>query len=299
MLPGSPKFPVLDVTDWPVTSLEPAGSDEKVWLTNSQSQRALFKPNRAHQGSEQGEDWSEKLAAEVAGLLGVPAARIDLATRDDVRGCVSYNVAPAGVELQPGAALISDLVGADFDPRDPEARGHTLTNVAAALASYGAPPGFVGPPEIGGFGVFTGYLVLDALIANRDRHSENWAVLRGIGPGQDVLAPTYDHASSLGFNLRDTRRAQLLQDRRMFAAFLQKGDAYRFEDGQRVTLVDYAHRALTLADGLTRAFWRERLSALDPGQLPRLAARITTMSDLARNLAVEILSANRRRLLDG
>lgn len=299
MLPTAPGFPVLDVTSWRVTSLEPAGSDEKVWLTNSQSERALFKPNRAHQGVEQGEDWAEKLAAEVADLLGVPAARIDLATRDGVRGCISYNVTPAGSELQPGAALISDLVGAAFDPRDRAARGHTVANIAAVLASYRVPPGFVGPADIGGFGVFTGYLVLDALIANRDRHSENWAVLRHIGPGGDALAPTYDHASSLGFNLLDTRRAQLMHDTRMFEAFLHKGDAYRFEDGQRVTLVDYAHRALTLAGAVTRAFWRDRLIALDPAQLRGLAAGMPTMSELARNLAVQILSANRRRLLDG
>lgn len=299
MLPTTPGFPILDVTDWRVTSLEPAGSDEKVWLVNSQSQRALFKPNRAHRGDEQGEDWAEKLAAEIAILLGVPAARIDLASRDNVRGCISYNVAPPGRELQPGAALMSDLVGADFDPRDRAASGHTLPNIAAVLASYSVPPGFDGPSEIGGFGVFTGYLMFDALIANRDRHSENWAVLRSTHPGEDILAPTYDHASSLGFNLRDTRRAQLLQDTRMFEAFLQKGDAYRFEDGQRVTLVDYTHRALTLAGGLTRAFWQERLSALNLGQVARLAERITTMSDLARNLAFAIVSANRRRLLDG
>lgn len=295
----APGFSVLDVTGWRVTSLETAGSDEKVWLVDSASQRALFKPNRAHQGGEQGEDWAEKLAAEVAGLLGVPAARIDLATRRGIRGCLSYNVTPDGAELQPGAALISDRVDAEFDPRDRRARGHTLTNIAEVLTHYRVPPGFGVPAEIGGFGVFAGYLMLDALIANRDRHSENWAVLRGVGPGEDALAPSYDHASSLGFNLRDTRRVQLLHDTRMFASFLHKGDAYRFEDGRRVTLVDYAHRALALAGGLTRTFWRERLIALNPEQLRELAARIPTMSVLARSLAVEILSANRRRLLDG
>lgn len=161
------------------------------------------------------------------------------------------------------------------------------------------PPGFAGPREIRGFGVFTGYLLLDALVANRDRHSENWAVLRTNGRGVDTLAPSYDHASSLGFNLRDNRRELLLRDKRMFVAFLRKGDAYRFEDGQRTTLVDYALRALTLAGDLTRTFWLARLTDLDPAQLPSLAARIPTMSDLARSLAVELLIANRRRLLDG
>jgi len=295
----TPDFPVLDVTDWQVVSLEPAGSDEKVWLSTESSRRALFKPNRAHQNQEQGEDWAEKIVAEIAALIQIPAALVDLASRSGVRGCLSYNVTPAGFELQPGAALIGQVVGTDFDPNDRKARGHTLANIAEALAPYGVPPDFAGPPEIGGFGVFAGYLLLDALVANRDRHSENWAVLRASSRGVDTLAPSYDHASSLGFNLRDDRRDLLLRDTRMFAAFLRKGDAYRFEDSRKNTLVDYALRALAMAGDLARTFWLDLLTGLDPTQLTFLAARIPTMSDLARSLAVELLIANRRRLLDG
>jgi hypothetical protein len=50
--------------------------------------------------------------------------------------------------------------------------------------------------------LFPGYLMLDALIGNTDRHHENWGarVLAGLGNGRRmaVLAPTYDHASSEG-----------------------------------------------------------------------------------------------------
>jgi serine/threonine protein kinase HipA of HipAB toxin-antitoxin module len=44
--------------------------------------------------------------------------------------------------------------------------------------------------------VFLGYLMLDAWIANLDRHHENW----GLVLTKDItghLAPSYDHASSL------------------------------------------------------------------------------------------------------
>jgi len=81
-----PRFPVVDVSDWRVLALETAGSDEKVWIASESGERALFKPNRAHPLTEQGEDWAEKLVSEVAGLLGVPAAAIDLATRSGARG---------------------------------------------------------------------------------------------------------------------------------------------------------------------------------------------------------------------
>jgi serine/threonine protein kinase HipA of HipAB toxin-antitoxin module len=48
------------------------------------------------------------------------------------------------------------------------------------------------------FAQFTGYLVLDALIGHTDRHEENWGVIEGI-TGAKRLAPSFDHASSLGF----------------------------------------------------------------------------------------------------
>lgn len=299
MVDAAPDFPVLDVTYWRVTSLETAGSDEKLWITGESGQRGLFKPNREHLVAEQGEDWAEKLVSEVAALLGVPAATIDLATRSGVRGCISYTVKPADYELQPGAALVGEVVGPGFDPYSRDARGHTLENICTVLSPYGVPPGFAGPPEIGAIGVFAGYLMLDALVANRDRHSENWSVLRGLSRVfEDALAPSYDHASSLGFNLRDERRSQLLRDKKMFEAFLRKGDANRFENGRHKPLVEHALQALNLAGDPARTFWLARLAELDLAKLTSLASRTATMSDSARTLAVEILTANRRRLLD-
>ena len=52
--------------------------------------------------------------------------------------------------------------------------------------------------------LFAGYLMLDALIGNTDRHHENWAIIQA--GRQYCLAPTFDHASCLGFNLSDAER---------------------------------------------------------------------------------------------
>ena len=63
-------------------------SRERTWL---------FKPNRPERDRSLGEDLAEKLACEFASLVGVPAARVELArglvsedasskTRDDTRG---------------------------------------------------------------------------------------------------------------------------------------------------------------------------------------------------------------------
>ena len=61
---------------------------------------------------------------------------------------------------------------------------------------------------------FAGLLVLDALIGNTERHHENWALLR-VFEGDDYtiqLAPSYDHASSLGRELTNEARDRILRE---------------------------------------------------------------------------------------
>ena len=61
---------------------------------------------------------------------------------------------------------------------------------------------------------FTGYLALDALIGNTDRHEENWSAVRPTEAGsRHRLSPTFDHASSMGFLLSDENRQRRLSTR--------------------------------------------------------------------------------------
>lgn len=55
--------------------------------------------------------------------------------------------------------------------------GHTLTNIQRALRDLNPPPDQEELKHLAAYDVFCGYLVLDALVANRDRHDHNWAVL--------------------------------------------------------------------------------------------------------------------------
>ncbi|MBP2707541.1 hypothetical protein JOL79_27535 [Microbispora sp. RL4-1S] len=156
------RFPVVDVTHWAVDLFEADGSEEKVWLIESDSQRrALFKPNLRNDTAEKADHWPEKLTSEIAGLLGVPRADIDLAVRAGHRGCISYNVKPADWQLQPGYVLLTDSTGQVHDPRARLHEGHTLENIRRALRNYGPPPDFTGPDAFGAFDVFVGYLVFD------------------------------------------------------------------------------------------------------------------------------------------
>ncbi|HSV66319.1 MAG TPA: hypothetical protein VLJ59_10500 [Mycobacteriales bacterium] len=109
------------------------------------------------------------------------------------------------LDSAPGASLLAQRVD-DYQVGRLNVRGRPgllLSNIRTALALCWCPPGFEVPVLLDGFAVFAGYLVLDDWIANRDRHDENWAVLRPPTgePGPAMLAGSFDHASGLGFNL--------------------------------------------------------------------------------------------------
>ena len=59
---------------------------------------------------------------------------------------------------------------------------------------------------------FADFLVLDAVIGNTDRHNENWGIARRYDKDKWIgyLARSFDHASSLGRELSDDRRMQIL-----------------------------------------------------------------------------------------
>jgi len=57
-----------------------------------------------------------------------------------------------------------------------------------------------------------GYLMLDTLIGNQDRHDENWGFVLCLDRSRRVtLAPTFDHASSLGRNESEKNRMRRLE----------------------------------------------------------------------------------------
>lgn len=305
-----------DVSDWSVCNTETGGSNESVWLEDPETGASWLHKNTTvpKSGIEQGEDWSEVIATRVAQLVGVPCAETRLCHRNGRRGSISRNIKPKDDDLWEGDVVLGDANAPGYfphregapgvDPYRPSIRrpGHSLPNIKAALESYLAPHSFLGPASMGAYDVFAGYAVLDALIANRDRHEQNWAVtipMLGDDPGR--LAASYDHASSLGFNLTDSSRVQRLDDDVQMEAWLRKGTAWRFEhSGRAPSLVDLADRAIATCSPVGAEWWRERLrdcsleslfdSLHDPG--------IPEMSEPSTKFVIAVLTNNLRRLQD-
>lgn len=307
----------IDVSDWEVWDVEQSGSTEATWLVEpSTEERWLHKDTKIpSNGVEQGEDWSEVVSTQVAGLLGLPCAPTILCVRAGRRGSLSRSIRPPGHALWEGAVVL-EAVGAPGyfpqvegrppaeDPQRPGVRrpGHSLDNIKIAVADAVPPPGFEGPEGVTAFDVFAGYMVLDALIANPDRHEQNWAMLTpSLQTLPETLSPSYDHASSLGHNLQDSARQQYLSTPARLEKWALRGRAVRFEHVPPApTLVDHAASAVEMCTNDGAHWLRQQLHTLDLAPvLEALDHRdVPGMSEYAARFAHDLLTLNLRRLRD-
>jgi hypothetical protein len=144
------------------------------------------------------------------------------------------------------------------------------------------------------------YLLLDALIANTDRHHENWAVMRA-PDATSVMAPSFDHASSLGFNEppeRCTARLTTTDQGFSVRAYVERGRG-KFEG--RPGLVDLALDALSTLDALPSDDLKGRFADLSSDTCADILSRVPPglMSQASRTFALEILRLNQERLTHG
>jgi hypothetical protein len=302
-------FLVYQVPDDAPTKWEAMGTKPKFWFSRD-GEVWLFKAIRKGQG----EHWAEVIAASLAELLELPHAHYELALWRDKAGVVNSGVVTRsfvakGLNLVHGNELL-----AERDPTYPtegaryiRTQKHTISAVRGVIGAHGiALPldwkpleGIKSPVD-----VFGGYLLLDAWIGNTDRHHENWAIVVDPTYGYRYLAPTYDHASSLGAHHEDEQRLLRLDSR---------DPAYRVEG--YVTRSD-ARSALYLQIGeakplpMLEAFrawcgtddcgpWLERLASIEDMAIETLLDRVPgpVMSGPARAFTKAILSINRGRIL--
>lgn len=292
---------ILDISGWELRDDEPQGKNEKSWYREPGREAGaerdwLFKPAPRKPGAmPDGREWAEKLAELIAVELLVPVAPVEQAVHNGVLGTVCLNVNPASQPIQSGAALLS-AVDSDFNPRARDSSGHSPQAIHYVLGKVRKPLTFEGPRAFTSYDVFCGYLVLDALIANQDRHSQNWSVITVEGARH--LMETYDHGSSFGAGMKDERRELLLSDDNAFEGFLRRGKASRFEAGKETSLRDFANGALMLASAGAREYWLDRVVLLNDENLERLVAETPGMTVAASTFVTKLVIAEREGLID-
>jgi hypothetical protein len=207
------------------------------------------------------------------------------------------------MQLQHGTLLLQDREAPGYEMGRARGRpGHTLENIQLVLEDALPPPGCSFPFQATAFEIFAGFTIFDALIANRDRHDENWAVLLPIaGEGPMRLCGSYDHANSLGYNLNDDKRLMYLHRDGGVLAWCLKGTAFRYEHtpGRAApTLVEMAVRALALASPEAREYWPRALNDLSEDAVRSIVGQLPELSEAARTFTAEVVIVNRKRLLD-
>jgi hypothetical protein len=207
-------YSVVEVQEEWVLEHETMGTKEKFWYRPRRADRDwLFKyPQRGSSG----EHWAEKVAAEVADLLGILHAKVELATFRGTKGSASESFTRRQInserELIHGNEILAGFVDGYNKTRVRRQSQHTLNNIWLALEkSFEFRRGLGELAKIS----FAEYVVLDALIGNVDRHHQNWGLLRNQAGGSlfGFLAPSFDHASSLGRDLPDEGRRKKTRNR--------------------------------------------------------------------------------------
>ncbi|WP_295839681.1 hypothetical protein [uncultured Microbacterium sp.] len=281
---------------------EPMGSKEKWWvdLPMFGHRQWLLKLARLDErdGTVSGEDWAEWAVHQLAEHLGVPSATVRPATLEGRRAIVSRSVLRDRLEyLDHGNSVLSARF-ADYDQSvKGENAGYSPGAVRDALDGVGPPADVEWPGSFTAFDVWSGYLLMDAWVAGRDRHDENWAViLRG---GERRLAPSFDHGNALGFQERDAKRARMLEDEAHLMRWVERGTSHHFAGKPKLT--ELAWCALHIASPSARSHWLDRLDAITADAVDFVVSQIppAIMSEVTRRFVIQMLATNRRRLLDG
>lgn len=303
-------YPVIEINSALLRGYEPMGSKDKTWvdLPEDAEQPWLFKYSRESAGLVTGEHWAEKVGAEVACLLGVPHARVELARLDGAWGSISRRfdaLSRDDTELVHGNDILAGQVtGYDRDKQRKQS-DHTLSNVIRALNAVFSDD----PSRRAALEALAGCLVLDALILNTDRHHENWAVLRQTRAAEGLhqwFAPSFDHASCLARNEPPQRLRLWLDKPREVVGGRVGWYAERGSGGIYLHQTDsHGANPLKLAVDAMRRWpayfhpWRDRLARLDRHALLATVARIpdSAIEPASRCFAQALLGYTLDRLI--
>lgn len=294
------KFPIIDVPLDASESEEAMGTKEKFWFRHQELGHCLYKKARQNTG----EDWAEKIAAELCKLLKLPSADYELAICNEERGIVSPSFVPEGGTLITGNDVLSrTLPSYPKDSKNPSQ--HTMDLVFSAIedASVNLPINWTPAPNIKTIAeTFVGYLLLDAWIGNTDRHHENWAFISI--DDKIYLAPTYDHASSLGRNESDEKRQRRLTTKDSgfsVLAYIEKCTSALYaknSDKKPLTTFNAFRHASHEYPKAAKA-WLNNLAKVSSNDTLRLFERIPSnlITQTAIDFAQKILELNQSRLL--
>ncbi len=303
-------FSIRRIDKLQAEDLEFLGTKRKFWFTLG-TERFLFKAEERGTG----EDWAEKIVCELARHLGLPHVQYELAYEYEGPTPIQPGVICPTFAPRPLALVMGNQLLFKRDPAYPAEtdqkygiREYTIEAVADVVRSLKPPAAeWMRDTPAGietALGVFVGYVMLDAWVANQDRHHQNWGAIQDSGSMR--LAPTYDHGASLARNLTDEERKDRLETRdgnrtvEHFAGKARSGFYASPQDGKTMFALD-VFRWFAELEPAAAKIWLGQLNRISRAGIDRVLEEVPPqrMSPITRQFTLELLTVNQRRLLEG
>lgn len=206
---------LINFENWEIDNESPFGSgaSEKNWLINTiTKEKGIFKfPKGIEIGEPTGEYWAEKLASQLAEVLEIECAKVDIGTFQGKVGSMSYMILKENEELREGIQYITTT----YKSYDEDKFIDYITG-----ESYSINMIYNSIKETGLFNEFLKIPIFDALIGNSDRHHSNWGIIKDKKSGALSLSPLYDNGSSLCCLIKDKDVESFLKDKMRFNSLI-------------------------------------------------------------------------------
>ncbi|GED34867.1 HIRAN domain-containing protein [Brevibacillus centrosporus] len=280
------EYPIIDVSSWKQDPREyGAGERAKEWLIDPGTGKlAMFKIPR----EDRGEHWAEKLCSEFAKVLDFPCADVNIAVRNGVIGCLSYFF----VDKENG---YSHFDGGNYFPNDYDFEknaGYNLQLIRTVMDQLDT-------SEQKLFQEFLYIIVFDALVANGDRHQDNWGITRHETREEAFISPLYDNSATLGRDLNEQRLNELLDSRTEMIRYISRSKSKIGWDNVR------CQKHFILVKELTREYPEEmhglleRLKLLNDSIVEEVLNKMpkTIMTDIQKQFVIQFVKERRDILI--
>lgn len=205
------------------------GSRRKMFAINNNKELAMFKYER--EDYQCSEACSEKIAYEIANILGYKCAKIDLAKDNDNKiGVLNYYFS------NPKTSFHTDIIyylNTNIDKRN---EYYTISNIKKTLDIF----------NNNLFKEFIRIMIFDALIGEQDRHEENWGIMEQ--NGKYFLSPLYDNGDSLLREFQNYNTAKkYYEGKKDFDAYIYRSKTLIYKEGNKerykhFELIDYLYK---------------------------------------------------------
>lgn len=281
-------------------NIEQLGTKKKFWIkNNSDNLLKLFKIGRLNTG----ENWTEVVVSEICTLLNIPHAEYMFAKWENEEGTITPSFVPKDHRLIHGNELLVETGHYDKENyKNYKTREYKLKLILKIMKDkkLKVPINYKSDVVKTPIDAFIGYIMLDCLISNQDRHHENWGWISS--PDKKLyLSPSYDHASGLGCRVSDEDKQKRLNSADKgfkVESFVKKAKTPFYHQDKRLTTIE----AFKLCGDYNKQIainWLKKLEGLDIKEIERYFDSIPKhlIKNISIEFALKILEENKKRLI--